>query len=407
MENPYLCTQNRTTVKPYNLKTAMKLTKYIFASLSLMLGLASCQDEAGKFHVEGTIGGAEGKTLYLESLTLTDGIVTLDSVKLDKQGDYRFAHGDTTLCPELYRLRIENQFVNFAIDSTETVQISAQWPDVAFNYTVQGSGSSDTIRTLSLRLAQLERDMRAMAENRDYTLIERDSLIRQMVREYKDSVKIRYIQNHYESASSYFALFQGLSGMMLWDMDNDQSDVRWASAVANAWLSKWPGSLRTQNLCNIVLRGRKQTHIHTVDLQLDESKIREAGIIDMGYPDITGQERRLSDLEGQVVLLDFTAYSGETSKERIIEMRQLYQKYHQRGLEIYQVSVDGSIHYWKTACQDLPWICVYCQEGLYSDMLKIYNVQQLPSFFLIDRGNNLVSRGEFIEDIDKAIEALL
>lgn len=385
----------------------MKATRLIFASISLILGLASCQDEAGKFHVEGTIGGAEGKTLYLESITLTDGIVTLDSAKLDDKGTYRFAHGDSTACPELYRLRIENQFINFSVDSTETIQIDANWPNAAFNYTVQGSGGSDTIRLLSLELAQLERDIKAMAENRGYTLLERDSLIHDMVRAYKDNVKIQYIQNHYESASSYFALFQSLRGMMLWDMDNDQSDVRWASAVANAWLSRWPGSLRTQNLCNIVLRGRKQTHIHSVDIQLDESKIREAGIIDMGYPDITGRERRLSDLEGHVVLLDFTAYSGETSKERIIEMRQLYQKYHDRGLEIYQVSVDGSIHYWKTACQDLPWICVYCEEGLYSDMLKIYNVQQLPSFFLIDRGNNLVSRGEFIEDINKAIEALL
>ena len=385
----------------------MKARKLIFTSLALLLGLASCQDDSGKFHVEGNITGAEGKTIYLETLTLTDGIVTLDSAKLDKQGNYRFAYADTTACPELYRLRIENQFVNFSIDSTETVRISAAWPQMAFGYTVEGSGSSDTIRILATRLAQLERDVRSMAENRDYTLDERDSLIRHMVREYKDSVKIHYIQNHYHTASSYFALFQSMGGLMLWDMDTDQSDVRWASAVANAWYDRWPGSLRSQNLFNIVIRGRRQTHLHTVDIQIDEDKIHEAGIIDMGYPDITGRERRLSDLKGQVVLLDFTAYGGETSKERIMEMRQLYQKYHQRGLEIYQVSLDGSIHYWKTACQDLPWICVYCQEGLYSDMLKIYNVQQLPSFFLIDRDNNLVSRAEFIEDINKAIEALL
>lgn len=383
------------------------MKKLIFASMALMLALVGCKDESGMFHVEGTIKGASEKTLYLESLTLSDGIACLDSAKLDSEGHYRFAHADTISNPELYRLRIDEQIVNFAIDSTETVTINAEWPGMAFNYSVEGSGASDTIRILSLRLAQLEKNIAAMADNRDYTLDERDENIRQMVRAYKDSVKIYFIQNHYESASSYFALFQSLRGMMLWDLDNDQSDVRWASAVANAWNTRWPGTLRSQNLFNIVIRGRKQTHVRPLDIHIDEDKIHESGIIDMGYPDITGTERRLSQLKGQVVLLDFTAYSGETSQQRILEMRDLYKRYHSRGLEIYQVSVDASLHFWKTACQDLPWVCVYCQEGLYSDMLRIYNVQQLPSFFLIDRDNNLVSRGEFVEDIDKAIEALL
>jgi len=395
------------SVKQKQSQMKRQAKKLIFASAALLLALTSCKDESGMFHVEGTIADAKDKTIYLESLTLTEGIVMLDSAKLDDDGEYRFAHTDTTTCPELYRLRIDNQIINFAIDSTETVRIDAQWPNIAFNYTVEGSGSSDTIRILSTRLIQLERNLQAMAENRDYTLEERDENIRQMVRAYKDSVKIYFIQNHYESASSYFALFQSLRGMMLWDMDTDQSDVRWASAVANAWNTKWPSSLRAQNLTNIVLRGRKQTHPQQLNLQLDESKIKQSGIIDMTYPDIKGQERRLSDLKGQVVMLDFTAYSGETSQQRILEMRELYQKYHNRGFEIYQVSVDGSIHFWKTACHDLPWVCVYNEEGLYSDMIKLYNVQALPTYFLIDRENNLVNRGEFIESIDKAIEALL
>lgn len=388
---------------------SMKISaaKYCLAAVALLFALAGCQDENGMFHVEGSVAGAAKKTIYLETLTLTDGIVTLDSAKLGDEGDFRFSHVDTTSCPELYRLRIENQIINFAVDSTETIRINAKWPNMAFNYTVEGSGASDTIRILSARLANLERDIQRMIDNRDYTLEERNENIKKMVREYKDSVKIYFIQNHYESASSYFALFQSINGMMLWDMDNDQSDVRWACAVANAWNVLWPGSLRAENLLNIAMRGRRQTHPHTVELKIDEDKIKESGIIDMSFPDIQGNKRRLSDLKGQVVLLDFTAYSGESSQQRILEMRQLYNKYHGRGLEIYQVSVDGSIHFWKTACQDLPWVCVYCAEGLYSDILTLYNVQQLPSFFLIDRDNNLVTRAEFIENLEKEIENLL
>jgi hypothetical protein len=54
----------------------------------------------------------------------------------------------------------------------------------------------------------------------------------------------------------------------------------------------------------------------------------------------------------------------------------------------------------------LPWISVRADENNNS-FLTIYNVQTLPEFFLIDRGNNLVSRSQQIEDLDKAIEKLL
>lgn len=374
---------------------------------TMLVALAGCQDggDEGKFHVEGTVKGAEGEVIYLEAMTVDNGVLILDSMKLGEDGKYAFAAADTTSCPELYRLRIADQIVNFCIDSTENVRINAQWPDMAYNYTVEGSGASDTIRILSDMLKQLQYDIRNMSENRRYTPSEREVNIREIVREYKDSVKINFIQNHYGSASSYYALFQAVGNVAIWDLENDASDVRWANAVANAWMEKWPGSLRAQNLYHIVMKGHANTHPRTIELNIDDEKIKETGIIDMGFPDITGKERRLSDLRGKVVLLDFTVYEG--MQERTMRMRQLYDKYQQQGFEIYQVSLDASLHYWKQACQGLPWVCVYSEDGAYTDMLRIYAVQQIPSFFLIDRDNNLVKRGEFIENLEAEIEALL
>jgi len=40
-------------------------------------------------------------------------------------------------------------------------------------------------------------------------------------------------------------------------------------------------------------------------------------------------------------------------------------------------------------------------------VLGIYNVQALPEFFLIDRGNNIVGRSESIPDVEQAIKNLL
>jgi peroxiredoxin len=122
--------------------------------------------------------------------------------------------------------------------------------------------------------------------------------------------------------------------------------------------------------------------------------------------DNKGKLRQLTDLEGQVVLLDFHVFGQSESPARILALRELYNKYHAKGFEIYQVSLDGDEHFWKQQTAALPWISVRADENNNS-FLTIYNVQTLPEFFLIDRGNNLVSRSQQIEDLDKAIEKLL
>lgn len=385
----------------------MKIKTLFAASLlTLAAMITSCNSSGPQFHIEGHINGVKDTTLYFESLSL-NGVELVDSVRLSGDGEFSFAYADTTSCPEFYRLRIGNQVINLSVDSTETIGIEAQWPNMAFDYKVTGSGDCDTIRLLSLRLANLEKRVTAMEDDRRYTLDEREQNIRRMVKAYKDSVKIDFIQNRYDKGSSYYALFQSTDRGMVFDVREDASDVTWVNAVANAWNNAYPGTARTQNLCDVALRGRQKTRPHTIELEVDGEKVKETGIIDMGFPDVTGKERRLSGLKGKVVLLDFTAYAVEGSSERIMKMRELYSKYHDRGLEIYQVSLDADEHYWKTVVHNLPWVCVYNEDGVNSDMLVIYQVQQLNTYFLIDRNNDLVSRAENIPDLEQAIEALL
>ena len=88
-------------------------------------------------------------------------------------------------------------------------------------------------------------------------------------------------------------------------------------------------------------------------------------------------------------------------------MREIYNKYHDRGLEIYQVSFDHEEHFWKTKTAALPWVSVWDENGTRSAVLSQYNVQTLPTFFLIDRNNTLQKRDAQIKDIDAEIQALL
>lgn len=106
-------------------------------------------------------------------------------------------------------------------------------------------------------------------------------------------------------------------------------------------------------------------------------------------------------------MLDFHIFASNESTKRIMMLRELYNKYHAAGLEIYQVSVDPDEHFWKTSTAALPWICVREENGIQGTSLQLYNVQSIPTFFLIDRSNTLRARDIQIKDIDAAIKNLL
>ena len=128
-------------------RSISKMKKHtIVAAASLVLALAACEERGEQFQVVGEISEAEGKMLYFEASAL-DGIKVLDSVKLDKKGDFAFRHKRPD-GPEFYRLRIERQVVNLGIDSTEVVTVKGLLPSLATGYTVEGSVDSEKIKEI-------------------------------------------------------------------------------------------------------------------------------------------------------------------------------------------------------------------------------------------------------------------
>lgn len=355
----------------------------------------------------GSIKDAADTTLYFEHITLGSGIQVIDSARLDSTGVFAFA-GDTIGNPEFYRLRIGMQSINLVFDSTESVVVEASLPTMSSRYTVEGSGQCDTLRLLAQGLAQLERDVRRTANDRSLTLQGRAAQMDTLVERYKTLVKNQFLYNNFQASSSYYAIFQTMGGTMLFNPIENKSDLTWMRAVANAWYQRYPNAPRTQNLINVLSQARRyQAKPREIVLDIDHEKVRELGIIDMTFPDVNGRSRTLSDLRGKVVLLDFTAFALPANQERTLLLRELYQKYHERGLEIYQVSLDPDRHFWQQRCDQLPWVCVYCEEGVNSDIVSLYQVDHVPYLFLIDRNCDLQAREEHIDDLEKAIEKLL
>lgn len=385
-------------------KTISSLMTLLVAALVI----TSCG--GGKFHVKGNITKAKDSVLYFENMSL-DGPVAIDSVKLSESGEFSFSD-DAPGAPEFYRLRIANQIINLSVDSTETITVKADYPRMSTGYTVEGSEQCNVIKDLALKQINLQTFVMGIENNPaiGYDAVE-DTIVK-TIEKYKEYIKLNYIYKQPMKASSYFALFQTIGNRLIFNPRQSKEDIKAFAAVATSWDTYYPNSLRGENLHNIAIEGMKNVRILENKLAasqrgIDPSKVNVSNIIEIALADNHGNRRRLTDMKGRVVLLDFHVFGAEGSTQRIMKLREIYNKYHSKGLEIFQVSFDPDEHFWKTQTAALPWICVHDDAAMNSNLLTLYNIQQLPTFFLVDKNNVLYKRDAQIKNLDAEIQSLL
>lgn len=386
-------------------KAFSRLKKYSAIAVSA-LAMVACNQN--KFHVTGNITDAKDSVLYFENMSL-DGPVVVDSVKLGEDGAFNFSES-VEGAPEFYRLRIANHIINVSIDSTETVTFKASYPTMAVNYEVEGSDNCAKIKELSLLQIQLLNQAVAIDRNTTLSMKQTEDSINGLVEAYKQNVKMNYIFKEPNKAYAYFALFQTLGNRLIFNPRASKEDAQVFAAVATSWDTYYPDALRGENLHNIALEGLKTQRIveaNKLGPVIDASKVNVSNIIDVPLLDNKGRKRSLTEFAGKVVLLDFHAFSMEGSTQRIMQLREIYNKYHAQGFEIYQVALDGDEHFWKTQTAALPWVNVWDPNGPQSEYLLRYNVQSIPTFFLIDKTNALYKRDAQIKDLDAEIKSLL
>ena len=397
----------------------MKKTTFFITACTF---LAACESTP-QFQVTGCIEGAQDSILFLEANTL-NGIQKVDSIRLGADGKFTFSadapiytyEGDSLagkqqkFCPEFYSLRIANKAINFSVDSTETITFKAKYATMSSDYTVDGSENSQKIKEINLLLQKVQKQVVDIEKNQDILPGDMIDSVRNIIKNYKETVKQKYIFVAPAQAYAYYAVCQSFTDLQgtfqLFNPLTDRTDIRCYATVATSWDYNYPDAPRTQQICNMAIKGMENTATPKEQIvEVDDSKVSETGIINVSLPDINSNIKSLSDLKGKVVMLDFTLYGAKESAERTRILRDIYNKYHDQGFEIYQVSLDEDIHFWKSSIEYLPWICVHETNG---SATRIYGVSDLPTYFIIDRNNEIVGRSGLMKGtLEEQIKKLL
>jgi thiol-disulfide isomerase/thioredoxin len=122
---------------------------------------------------------------------------------------------------------------------------------------------------------------------------------------------------------------------------------------------------------------------------------------------LNGERAKLSDLQGKYVLLQFWgSWCGPCRKENT-ELVPLYQKYHNRGFEIFSIGLEQNPGAWENAIlQDgLAWKYQTMESAEFKGgRATQFNVHQIPTTFLINPNGMIMGVDLKPEYIDRMLK---
>lgn len=373
--------------------------------------------------IDGVITNANGEKLILEHLSAGTPVV-VDTIALNESGKFSFKPQLETGGPDFFCLRIGNQSIPLAFDTLATpIHITADFKRFGSDYSVGDNELNSLLKEAAQEGNRLRRsvlDANAAFNERKITNQVYYDSIATLVDNYKETMLKKYIYNDPSNPVAYYVLFESVRGLSIFD-PYDAVDNRAFGAVATGWMHNYPNSPRVEILKKVttegqIIRKRDKMQAERSD-SLNNIPVTVATNFEIVLTDIRDKEVALSSLIGNdhVVLLDFTAYYLQNSPAHNALLAKMYEKYESRGLRIYQVCLDPDENFWKVSASNVPWTSVreknvlWDQNGniQYARSAAIYNIQQIPMIYLIDRQGSVAARVETESKLEGEILKLL
>lgn len=353
--------------------------------------LAACNNE-NKVVIKGSFTEPMEGKVYLDQSEVDRG-TRVDSAEI-KGGKFKF--GAEVTGPEFYQVRFpNNEFVGLLVMPGEKISIQFGKTPLAMNYTVQGSPGSEDIRMLDQRL--LVTKTRLDSVRNIYSALGNDEIaVRgpELEKAFVDIVdeqrkfNIKFVIENISSMSAIQALYQRLdeNTYVLYQ----PRDLQYLKIVSDSLSVRYPVSRHVRALKENVTSELNRMYIDRVTSLA--AKLPETNI-SPELPDINGKLTSVSSLRGKWVLVSFWSTTSAESMNELPMLRSIYNDYHKKGLEIFQVSLDPDPERWKTVVrfEEIPWISVReadPQNPVYS---RLMNVTSLPSNLLYDPQGNIVN----------------
>lgn len=358
--------------------------------------IAACTPTA---RIDGTIGTAPSSEVIVKLLDVNRYEV-LDTVATDAAGKFSYKVEVEKGQPEfVYVFYKDTKVASLLLEAGDKVAVTA---DTLGSYTVEGSEESQ-------KLAQVEKDYAAaLGRLNDIALrmeaasgAEADELRRALGKEYVEYYRncVRYILQNSKSLTVVPVLYQNFGADL--PVFSQTTDAIHFVNVSDSLATVYPDSKYVK-----ALRKEAERRYNYLELESYLQNAEAIGYPEIELPDINADKIKLSEVDSKVIMVYFWSASNAGQKMFNLDvLKSLYDDYHKKGFEIYQVSLDVDKTSWAQVVkqQNLPWINVCDSRGADSPYVRTYNIGAVPAIFIIADGE-LVD-GQVIDE--KSLRKLL
>lgn len=340
---------------------------------------------AQKAQIEGRLNNAlqdakgSSEQVYL-SIVEGNQVRICDSTTIDKKGDFKLDIAVTNPTMYLFKIKgMDNAMLHLMIESGDKVNIELDaLREQGFIHITNANGSRNIETYHQFNNILFEHSQKLHALNQEYS-------IPSTTEKRKQELSILFQQ---ELNNQNNAISKVLS---------DNND-----ALISAFLVTFFDEEAEQHirLYETIYNGLKDKYSDNQFVQYVERKLRStigpgsmAPEIEMKDPN--GVTRKLSDLRGKVVMIDFWASWCSPCRMENPNVVKLYKKYKDKGFDIYSVSLDKTRDAWLRAIQQdgLEWPNhVSDLRGWTSSGGATYGIRSVPSTVLVDRDGRIIAR---------------
>lgn len=381
------------------------MKKFLFIPIVLLALLSSCTSSSS---IDINMYGGKDSTAIVVSKLAVNKLKAVDTLYLKK------GHADISLkvnenSPEFIYLESENgKRVSVLLSKGENVSVELDSNGELLN--IQGSPESLLLQEVEAaqQTFRMAFDSLSVALNNAVELGDQAARTRinkelgAMYVAYKQKA-IKYIYAHPKSMTTIPVIFHNVTENL--PLFSEYSDAILFERVYDSLRTKFSGSPYLVSLMSEIEKRKNLLQVETFLSNAERTDFPEIIL-----PDVNSQQQHLSALQGNVILLSFWDPQNDGMKLYNNDLIPIYEKYHSKGFQIYQVAITSDKTDWAIYLKGkpLPWISVCDIANDNSYAAAVYNVSELPSLFLIAKDGTIVSKNIFdIKALEKEIAKLV
>lgn len=358
------------------------MKNYRIAAICIVALLAAGCGKTAKF--SGVIAGAADEDIVVKLLDVNRYNI-LDTLKTDSNGAFSYKMNIEKGQPEfVYLFKDDVKIASLLLQKGDKVSIAA---DTKGNCSVEGSEESAGLLDVEKKFSEFAKNFVATSDKMDkenlteteYKALQQE-LSKIYIQYYRDAT--RYVLQNpksltvvpvlYQSVNEYFPIF------------SQDTDAILFKNISDSLKTKYPDSKYVKALAK---EADRRSNILALNSKF--SGAESLGYPDIELPDIYGNKIKLSSIDKKVVLIHF--WSAEDANHKIFNLevlKPLYEKYHEKGFEVYAVCTDVDKALWASVVknQELSWVNVCDALGGASKAVSVYGVTQVPASFLLVDG---------------------